>query len=178
MDWTDDVWKERYKLIYRCRLSRIYHQKRARFFKLCEGLLIGLGIIAFAVNMEQVFASNDPTSWLSLIITILMFNLPIHHAKMALTHADLAKAFMGIEAKIVTAGILTQEQVDNFLAEILRVEMNEPRSLGALLVICQNEIAEMQGENKFINPVSFVKRATAHFFDWDMSCSPHQALTK
>ena len=145
---------------------------------MADSLTKAITLIAGAASIAKLINPG----WqliLGVVITITsVLSLVIGYSKKARSHADLAKAFMDIEAKIVTAGILTQEQVDDFLAEILMVEMNEPRTLGALLVICQNEIAEMQGQNKFINPVSFVKRATAHFFDWDMSCSPHQTLTK
>ena len=178
MDWTDDVWKERYTLIYRCWLSRIYHQKRERFFDLADSLTKAITLIAGTASIARVISPGGQLI-VGVIITITsVLSLVIGYSKKARNHSDVAKAFMDIEAKIMTAGILTQEQVDNFLAEILRVEMNEPRTLGALMVICQNEIAEMQGEKTFINPVTFVKRVTAHFIDWDMSCSPHQALTK
>ena len=169
MDWTDDVWSDRYELLYRCRFSRIYHQKRERFFEFCERLLTGLALIASMVNIWLIFGSNDSARCISLIIIILLFILGIHCTNKAHIHAGFVNAFRGIEVDIDAAVILTGEKVDGFLAKILRVEMREPRRLGALVRLCQNEIAVARGKKQDIRPVPFYKKLFAHFYDWELA---------
>ena len=164
-----DVWSDRYELLYRCRFSRIYYQKRERFFEFCERLSTGLALVASMVNIWLIFGSNDFARCLSLIIIILLFILGIHCTNKAHTHAGFVNVFRDIEADIDAAVILTGEKVDRFLAKILRVKLREPRTLGALVRICQNEIALARGNKQDIRPVPFFKKLFAHFYDWKLA---------
>ncbi len=91
------------------------------------------------------------------------------YAQKARAHADLAKAFIALEAQIVSKGVFDVPQADLFEADVLRLEMNEPRSLGALVRICQNEIAAARGKVQDIQPVPGWKRWLAHVYDFDMT---------
>ena len=169
MEWDEDVWKDAYALVYRCWLSRIYHLKRERFFKFCGGLFIGLGLMTIAASMEQAFATNDLASWLWLVIIIVVLAIPTDYGKKARSHAGLAREFIEIKARIIAADVLSRDQVNSFRTEILRVEMGEPKTLGALVRICQNEIAAALGNWQDIRPVPFFKKLFAHFYDWELA---------
>ena len=169
MDWTDDVWKERYELLYRCWFSRIYHQKRERFFDLCDSLTKTIALVAGAASIAKIFNPDQLLIFGVLITITSALSLVVGYAKKARNHADFARSFILAEAKIVDAGVLSRGQVDALHAEIIRLEMNEPRTLGALVRICQNEIAVARGNKQDIRPVPFFKKLFAHFYDWELA---------
>ena len=169
MEWDEDVWKDAYALVYRCWLSRIYHLKRERFFDLCDSLTKTLALIAGAASIAKIFNPDQLLIFGVLITITSALSLVVGYAKKARCHADFAKTFIVTEAKIVEAGVLSREQVDALHAEVIRLEMNEPRTLGALVRICQNEIAVARGNKQDIRPVPFFKRLLAHFYDWELA---------
>ncbi len=169
MNWLDDVWEKRYHVLYRCWLSRIYHQKRERFFDACDSLTKAVAVIGGATSITQIFSPKQLVITAALITVSSTISLVVGYAKKARAHADLAKAFVALEAQIVSKGVFDAPQADRFEADVLRLEMNEPRSLGALVRICQNEIATARGKVRDIQPVSWWRRLLAHVYDFDMT---------
>src|SRR5260364_362533 len=105
----------------------------------------------------------------ALITASATLSLAVGYPKKARAHADLAKAFMALEAQMVGQGVLDMTQAARFEAEILRIEMNEPRALGALVRICQNQMAAVCGKVQDIQAVPWWKWLLAHIDDFDMS---------
>lgn len=166
---NDKVRNKRYDLLYRCVLSRIYHQKRERFFDMCDGLTKVIALVGGAASIAKV-ASTEQLSIVGAVITLSSaLSLVAGYAKRARTHADLAKAFGDLEARIVAEGSLTDERINQCQAELLRIEMGEPRTLGALVRICQNEIAAARGKQQDIRHVNLWQRLFAHLYDFDMA---------
>jgi len=168
MDWDDDVWAKRYGVLYRCWLSRIYHQKRERFFDICDNLTKAVAVIAGAASIAKIASPNQLVIVGAIITVTSTISLVVGYAKKARSHADLAKAFIDLEGKILAKGVFDEQQANAFEAEVLRLEMNEVRSLGALVRICQNEIAIARGKHQDVRRVSWTHRLCAHFLDFDM----------
>ncbi|RKP43979.1 hypothetical protein [Trinickia fusca] len=172
MDWDTEVWGKRYAVLYRCWLSRIYHQKRERFFDVCDNVTKAVAVVGGAASIAEIAAPNQFIVTAAAITVMSALSLVVGYAKKARSHADLAKAFTELEARVVAKGVFDEQQVNAFEAEILRLEMNESRSLGALVRICQNEIAVARGNLQDVRPVSLWRRIWAHLYDFDMSPEP------
>ncbi|KWE95260.1 hypothetical protein WL80_08755 [Burkholderia ubonensis] len=166
---NEKITNRRHDLLYRCLLSRIYHQKRERFFDMCDGLTKVVALVGGAASIARI-ASTEQLSIFGAVITLSSaLSLVVGYAKRARTHADLAKAFGDLEARIVAEGSLSNERINQCQAEMLRIEMGEPRTLGALVRICQNEIAAARGKHQDIRRVSLWQRLFAHLYDFDMA---------
>ncbi|GAQ30435.1 hypothetical protein K6V18_06580 [Ralstonia insidiosa] len=171
MEWDDDVWARRHELLCRCWISRIYHQKRERFFDMCDALTKAVSVIGGAAAITKL-AGPDAMVVAAAAITITSTaSLVLGYAKKARLHADLAKAFADLESRIVAKGVFDSAQADAFQAEIVKAEVGEPRSLGALVRICQNELAYAQGHPEMVRHVSLWQRLLAHFYDFDLSAA-------
>jgi hypothetical protein len=169
MDWDDEVWTKRYNLLYRSWISRIYHQKRERFFDICDSLTKAVAVGGGAASVAKVLTPSQLVIVAAIITFASTVSLVVGYSKKARSHADLAKAFIEIEGKIVAKGVFDDDQANAFEADILRLEMNESRSLGALVRICQNEVAMARGKTNDVQRVSFWRRVFAHLYDFDMS---------
>lgn len=85
-------------------------------------------------------------------------------------HTDLAKAFVELQSRIVAADVFDEQQAAAFEAEALRIEVDEPRTLGALVRLSQNEVNMSRGQP--VVPVTFVQRLFAQLYDFDLKPVP------
>ena len=71
------------------------------------------------------------------------FSLVFGFSDKAKKHADLAKRYKLLLADIYIQHIdeLTQPLINSWQEAFYRIEAEEPPSLGALVIICQNELA-------------------------------------
>src|SRR5260364_266658 len=79
-------------------------------------------------GMTFIVSACSPEHWVimaALITASATLSLAVGYPKKARAHADLAKAFMALEAQMVGQGVLDMTQAARFEAEILRIEMNE-----------------------------------------------------
>ncbi|SOZ12099.1 hypothetical protein [Cupriavidus taiwanensis] len=169
MEWDDEVWASRHQLLCRCWISRIYHQKRERFFDMCDSLTKAVSVIGGTAAVAKLAGADLMVIAGGLITITSTASLVLGYAKKARTHADLARAFAELESRIVAKGVFDEAQANTYQAEILKIELNEPRSLGALVRICQNELAYAQGHPDMVKPVRWWQRAFAHVYDFDLA---------
>lgn len=169
MDWDSEAWDTRAHTLFRCRLSRIYHQKRERFYDICDNATKAVALICGAASIAKI-AQPGQLVWIGAVITVTStLSLVVGYSRKSRSHADLAKAFIDLECKIEAKGVFDMEQACAFKAEAIRLEMSEPRTLGALVRICHNEILVAEGKERDVRPVSVWQRVWAHFYDFDMS---------
>ncbi|MDK3025594.1 hypothetical protein QO239_23650 [Cupriavidus taiwanensis] len=172
MEWDDEVWASRHQLLCRCWISRIYHQKRERFYDMCDALTKAISVIGGTAAVSKLAGADFMVLAGAAITVTSTASLVLGYAKKARSHADLAKAFTDLEARIVGKGVFDEAQANAFQAEIVKIEIAEPRSLGALVRICQNELAFAQGHPDMVKPVRLWQRLFAHFYDFDLSAAP------
>ncbi len=175
MEWDDETWARRHGLLSRCWISRIYHQKRERFFDMCDALTKAVSVIGGATTITKLAGPGQGVEFMQFVagaITVTSTaSLVVGYAKKARTHADLAKAFADLESRIVAKGVFDDAQADAYQAELVKIEIGEPRSLGALVRICQNELAYAQGHPEMVKRVTWWQRTLAHFYDFDLATS-------
>lgn len=154
-----------YRLLDRCQYSRIYHKKREQFFDFVDNVTKFIAIVSGATAFSRI-AGDLPVMSFFLLLTSSA-SLIVGYAKRARVHADLAKAFNELEAEVVEAGILlTEAQAQKLNGKLVRCELNEPRTLGVLVQISQNEV--LQATDRPTHPIPRWKRALAHFWDFDV----------
>lgn len=165
-EWTDESWEKRYKIIYKCQLSTLYHRKRERFFSLLDKMTSALALIAGASAMSELLPTAELKALAGAVVAaVTMPNIVFSWADRARTYALLASKFVGLQATIEGAGILDDVQLNNFQEQALKLEMEEPPQLSTLTKLCQNEIAYAMGEKDSMTKLTFFQRHFAQFFD-------------
>ena len=80
--------------------------------------------------------------------------------------ADLARDFTALERDMVRAGEqIDPEELNEFTARRLEIEMREPPLLKVLNIVCHNEEIIARGLSVSTVPVTLLKRGMAAFLD-------------
>lgn len=167
------LWDKRHAVLYRMELSTLYHQKRERFFSVCDKLGNAAGVIGGSTALASL-SNPELLAWIALAITIVSsIALVLGFSDRARRHADLAKDFRQLEAAIIGRGErdFTEQDVSSWDASTRMLESTEPPALGALVVLCQNELARAQGHIGYVVKMNFMQRMFAHFVDFNVSAS-------
>lgn len=171
------LWDKRHAVLYRTELSTLYHQKRERFFSVCDKLGNAVGVIGGSAALASL-SNPELLAWIALAITVVSSAaLVLGFSDRARRHADLAKDFRQLEATIVRCGErdFTEQDISSWDASTRMLESTEPPALGALVVLCQNELARAQGHLGYVVRMSWMQRVLAHFVDFNVSASPGSA---
>lgn len=173
MSDKDYLWDKRHAVLQRIELSTLYHQKRERFFSVCDKLGNALGVIGGSAALASL--SNPALlAWIALAITMVSsIALVFGFSDRARRHADLAKDFRLLEATVVRCGErdFIEQDISSWDASARMLESTEPPALGALVVLCQNELARAQGQLGCVVKMNLMQRLFAHFVDFNVSAS-------
>ncbi len=168
---TDDTRAKYHEVLYRLRLSVRYHQRRVRFFDAwdlwAKGLSVMAGTAAFAALWKD---SSQPYAalWFMAGITgLTTISLVFGFSSKARLHSDLARKYLELESTVVTNITPTEQFLADVNGKVRVIEAQEPPPLGALITICQNELARQEGHEDHIVPVPFYQRWLAQFFDFE-----------
>jgi len=162
------LWGRRSSLLWRTRLSALYHQKHARFFDIFEKVVkaagVGGGSAAFALAADKDLVRMIGAIVAAMSALSLVFAFGDRNRK----HQELAKDFKNLEAAICEAGErgYSEDDINVWEGKYARIEAAEPAALGALVQICQNELAPTN--NGIPKRIAFLKRLTAHFVNWQL----------
>lgn len=166
-DELDYLWAKRHAVLYRVELSTLYHQKRERFFAVCDKLGNAVGVVGGSAALVSI-SRPDALAWIAMAITVVSSAaLVFGFSDRARRHADLAREFRELEAVMIERGEreFTEQDVFAWESRTRRLESGEPPSLGALVVLCQNELARAQGQTDKIVKLGWWQRVSAHFID-------------
>lgn len=172
----------RHEVSYRLRLSIRYHQRRTRFFDLWDKwikvLIVLAGTSAFATLTIGTFDASI-AKWMSAVIAVMgILNLVFAFSEKARNHADLVRRYSELEAELAAMRVPTKSGLLDINRRIRLIEAGEPPTLGALVVLCQNEIAMQEGYERQVTPLRWYYRAFAHFADFQAPSCQNQALKK
>jgi len=160
-----------HEVLYQLRLSERYHHRRVRFFDLCDTWIKALSVIGGASAVAILRGGENPsTTAISIMFAISLLNtlgLVFGITNKARVHTDLARKYFDIEAALVKNVSPSLEYLAETVSKIRVIESQEPPSLGALVTICQNELARQDGCEEDVVPVPPYKRLLAHFFDFE-----------
>lgn len=169
---TDDdfryLWSQRHDVLYRVELSAIYHRKRERFFVLLDRGINALGVACGSVAMAQI-GGTGVAQWSAGIFTLAAtLGLVVGLADLAKRHGALAADFARLEAEIMAAGErdFTETQLAQWSARVREIEVSEPRTLAALVNLCQNDLAIAAGHPDRVVALPWYQRWLAHLVDF------------
>lgn len=164
----DYLWNKRHSVLYRIELSVLYHQKRERFFEVCDKLAKAIAVIGGSAAFAS-FAGGKGIKVIAAIITVsstmaLVFSLSDRSRR----HAGLAHDFRQLESEIVGRGErdFIEDDIKVWDAKTRMLETSEPAALGILVTLCQNELAIAKGDVERIVRVPLHQRLLAHFFSF------------
>src|SRR5260363_163411 len=121
MNWSGDVWEKRDHLFYRCWLSRLYHQKRERFFDVCDRLTQA---VAMTGGMTFIASACSPEHWVimaALLTASATLSPAVSCPKKGRAHADLDKECRDREARRGGQGVLGRTKAERSEAERWRM---------------------------------------------------------
>ena len=162
-------------LLWRVRLSGLYHLKRERFLDGVDKAAKGLSALGGAAAFSQIKADPNIGLWIIGVITLVSTaSLVYGPSAKARKHSELARDFKRLESDIVGAGAdSTLEQTCKFDVQFLKIESSEPAALGALVTQCHNELSVAIGQPDRITRLPLVQRAFKNWFDFDQSLGMH-----
>lgn len=167
-DEFDYLWKRRFEVLYRAELSVLYHQKRERFFELCDKLAKAVAVIGGSAALAN-FTGPDAVRYFAAAITVTStLSLVFGFSDRSRRHAESARNFKQLEADIVARGeqSFTESDISAWDAKARLLETSEPPALSALVVLCQNEIAVAVSQPEKVVKMNLFERWFAYLFDF------------
>ena len=152
------------KRLFEIRLSIRYHSKRQKHFEVLEAgsnfllLLLGSGAVATA-------ATSAPLRSIGMMIAaITAMKIAFKPAYRAMRHERFVDSFTELETKLLSSK--DDEEVDQVVVEILKLEAKEPPVLINLSVICYNEVAISEGQEDYVRYLGRWQEFMARWMDW------------
>lgn len=161
------LWLKRHDAFYKAELSALYHQKRGRFFDLCDKLGKAVSVIGGSATLWKI-GSPDVVSMIAGIITLTSaFSLVFSFSERSRRHAELARNFRQIIYEITAKGErdYIESDINTWMSKLCALDATEAPSLSVLTIMCQNELAIARGESKSVHPLNLFERMFVHIFD-------------
>lgn len=161
------LWQRRDTVLYKARLSALYHSKRERFLDLSDKFGKVVAILGSSAALWKI-ANPDVLAWLLVPVAVwssisLVFSL----ADRARRHAELGRQWRVMIARIEEHGErdFTEADIGQWMGEAMMIESSEPPILGALVAKCQNDIAIADGQPDSVRRLGFWRWSLMHFLD-------------
>lgn len=161
------LWKRRDDVLYKARLSSLYHGKRERFLDLSDKLGKAVAVIGSSAALWKI-ADPNVLAWVLVPVAAwsalsLVFSL----SDRAKRHAELGRQWREMIADIESKGEreFTETDVNEWTAAAAKLEASEPPTLGTLVALCQNQIALADGHPESVHPVGWIPKVFMHIFD-------------
>lgn len=170
---TETIWHRRHEILYRLELSVLYHQKRERFFELWDKLSKAVAVIGGSAIMSKI--SPDMLFIVAGIITVTStLSLVFGFSDRSKRHSELARNFRQLEADVVRKGEsgVSESDVNVWKEKTHQLESQEPPALGALVILCQNELAVAANQSEKVVKMPCHERWLAQFIDFH-PLTPH-----
>ncbi len=167
-------WDRRDTLIYKLRLSALYHQKRARYYELSDKVLQAVAVLGSTGAVYELLATRrDVQLWLSggvaVVSTLLLVFAPSTKANL---HSNMVKDFRRLLAAVHAAGEYPEATtIDAWMSECVSLEAQEPCSLSALVAECEFQLSVGSGGTNVVRP-AWWKRRLMHLIDFSPKAPP------
>lgn len=159
---------QHHDLLFSVRRSVRYHNRRRMFFDRLHLLSSAVGVVfgsATIISLLSSFGTLYTVLSASVVTVFSTVDLVVGSAQMARLHADLARRFITLEKKIITA-VCDQTELTKLVAERLDIEADEPPVLRVLDSLCHNELMRAMGyEKERFLTILWYQRLFAQIFD-------------
>jgi hypothetical protein len=138
-------------VIYRMRLSCLYHQRREACFGRVDKVLSTLIVLSSTAAVASLVNELGAPGWLQAAASVLTTFLAIaqlvfNPAAKARHNGQKAAEFKRLQADAHRTGdVWTTEQCNEHLARTLDAEADEPAPLTALVADCENQLGVADG---------------------------------
>ena len=153
------------KLLFNVRASVRYHFRRQRFFDNVNTVMLTVAALAgFATTVGVISEMYAVARWTSVVTgAVSAMQLVFGPGRAARSHSDLAREFIQLERRVVSAGAT---ELQNLRDERLRIESGEPPHYRTLNLICHNEVVRATGESEqeYVD-IPWLLRVLAQFTD-------------
>lgn len=168
--WETHNWEKFNELVYKCRLSALYHRKRERFFSLLEKMSTSCALVAGSAAFSEILSSPESKSMAGAAVAAATLpSVVFAWSDKARLHSVLASRFTQVEAELEGAGVLNAIALDSYKSRLLSLEAEEPPSLSALTRKCQNELAFAIGDQSSVTNLKFHERMFCHLLDFPVA---------
>ncbi len=164
---SDYLWKRRDSVLYKARMSSLYHGKRERFLDLADKLGKAIAVIGSSAALWKI-ANPAILAWVLVPVAAwsalsLVFSL----SDRAKRHAELGRQWRELIASIEARGEreFTERDVSKWTADAANLEAAEPPALAALVTQCQNQIHIADGHPECVHSIGLLPRALMHILD-------------
>lgn len=164
------VWNRRAGLIYRIRLSALYHGKRERFFDRVDK---GMSMFTAVAATGAVMAVVNQVKWFDAAISMLtaafsLVPLIFNPAQRAREHGMKSIEFKQLLSKALGLGEYWEaKHCDEILAEIVLLEASERAPLSALVADCQNQLNIASGDKTDLVKLAWHHQLFKNWWDFD-----------
>jgi len=181
-DLTDEEykhnWRRRYGILNQIQLSVLYHRKRERFFDSLERLMQAVVTASATGGLALLLASqSDKTFELWFMATtaaVSMIQLAYAPGAHAKQHAQLATEYHNLWAEGIAVGeVWSNEECNALQSRSLKIGAAEPPQLGAVVVLCENEIAMAAGQASKVRELPLYMRLLKHLWNFDVTSLRH-----
>lgn len=164
----EHCWNRRTSLIYKVRLSIVYHLARERFFDQVDKVVSILTALSATSAAASLLASSAVAGEIAALITAVLSLIPLvfNPATAAKRHSELAASFRKLRAEFERAGEhWSAVTCDEMAAKLIEIEVTEPATLHALVAHSQNQLNICDGGP--IVHLTWAQRQLMHFVSFD-----------
>ncbi|MFJ2445188.1 hypothetical protein [Pseudomonas sp. NPDC087626] len=172
-----DIATEIHELEFYVQRNVRYHMRRGAFFLRWGRFTAFVGVIFGSATVTSLIAGSSPilVGGSALLVTLASsIDLVVGTGQRAWLHNDLRKRYLDIEAELLSTGQETSHQgLRELKSRIRRIEADEPPTLPALELLARDDVIRSmyskEDADKYVSKLSWFKRTTAQWFDWDTS---------
>ncbi len=174
---TDKAAGELYELTFYVQRCIRYHMRRTAFFMRWGRFTAFVGVISGSATVTSLL-THAPTYVVTisaLLVTVASAtDLVVGTGQRAWLHNDLRKRYLDIEAEVLAcARPIPDDLMRQLKSRIRRIEADEPPTLPALELLARDDVIRSlytkEEAAAYLCKLSWFKRTTAHWFDWDTS---------
>jgi hypothetical protein len=146
---SENEQRELHNLQFGVRRSIRYHNRRRRFFDGFDRLVKVLSVIGGSAAVVAVTARYPQLGMVlaGVVAVLSAISLVVAPAQAARLYGELARRFANLEYKMKCVRDPNADQLNEFEAERLLIEADEPPPMRVLDIICHNELCEAMGED-------------------------------
>lgn len=160
------LWERRYKIVYKARLSALYHRERERFLSWVGKAVTAIALIGGSAAFVSVASPWIVKSVGLVIVLTTTVSLVFDLSGAARRHAELAARYERLLAEITRRGErdFEEDDLNTWEAEIHEIQAMEPPAYATLVRLCQNRLDAADGHPERAIGVPFWRRLLAQIY--------------
>lgn len=172
-----DIEEEIHRMQFYVQRNVRYHMRRGAFFLRWSRFTAFVGVVFGSATITSLISGSSPylVGGSAIMVTLASaVDLVVGTSQRSWLHNDLRKRYLDLEAILqVREAELTLQEIRDMRGKIRGIEAEEPPTMPALEVLARNDVIRAiypkPKADEHVSKIGWFKRATAQWFDWDMS---------